>query len=362
MHILKYEFLDKITSYKSNEEIPFSLSREHYVHEDEYKWYFFSHPDYQEVILNEIEALSFLLNLYINIIDAEQKIEIITNDQKVFYFDENMSKFTKEEWLMFNQIKIWTQIRNMSQDVFKFPKTCKQLFFIKAIITEFDQHKEKIQNENCDFIKNINISYLNILSEFIPQLKWKLQECIPAYFSCDTHFTNSGESYFVVDIDTYCYFVGWTRGNFSLNSKKYFIDNFDSFYFEQVLIELQNLKNSIKEIDRKINLSIYSKYERLKQIVSLPDYFLETLVRYDYLSLQGDKFLFKNGSKPLIITFLMKKLKKGESSPYVLFKELFIFNYKNLKKIYGDNRVNEKDYYENNVMPFISRLFPNYYS
>lgn len=356
MHILKYEFLDKITAYKSNEEIPFSLNREHYVHEDEYKWYFFSHPDYQEVILNEIEALSFLLNLYITIIDAEQKIEIITNEQKDFYFDENMSKFTKEEWLMFNQLKIWTQIRNMSQDVFKFPKTCKQIFFIKAIITEFDQHKEKIQNENCDFIKNINISYLNILSEFIPQLKWKLQECISAYFSCDTHFTNSGKSYFVVDIDTYCYFVGWTRGNFSLNSKKYFIDNFDSFYFEQVLIELQNLKNEIKEIDRTINISIYSKYERLKQKISLPDYFLETLIRNDILSLQEDKFIITKGFKASIISFLCKQSDNNQKIPYDLFEELF----SDYKIDYDENKSNKHPYYENNVLPFIKKYFPNF--
>ena len=356
MHILKYEFLDKITSYKSDEEIPFSLNREHYVHEDEYKWYFFSHPDYQEVILNEIEALSFLLNLYKNIIDAEKTIERINNDQKAFYFDENMSKFTKEEWLMFNQIKIWTQIRNMSQDVFKFQKNCKQLFFIKAIITEFDLHKEKIQNENCDFIKNINISYLNILSEFITQLKWKLQECIPAYFSCDTHFTNSGESYFVVDIDTYCYFVGWTRGNFSLNSKKYFIGNFDSFYFEQVLIELQNLKNAIKEIDRKINLSIYSKYERLKQIALLPDNFLETLVRYNVLSLQEDKFLVKKGYRTFIISFLCKQSDQEQKAPYDLFEELF----SDYKIDYDENKSNRRPYYKDNVLPFIKKYFPNF--
>lgn len=355
MHILKYEFLDKITSYKSNEEIPFSQNKEHYVLENDYKWYFFSHPEYQQVILDEIEALSFLLNLYINIINAEKEIELIKNDPKELYFDEYMSQFTKDEWLMFNQIKIWTQIRNTSQEVFKFPKNCKQLFLIKAIITKFDLQKEKLQNENCEFSK-INISYLNILSEFIPQLKWKLQECIPAYFSCDTHFTNSGESYFVVDIDTYCYFVGWTRGNFSLNSKKYFIDNFDSFYFEQVLIELQNLKNTIKEIDRKINLSIYSKYERLKQIALLPDNFLETLVRYNVLSLQEDKFLVKKGYRTFIISFLCKQSDQEQKAPYDLFEELF----SNYKIDYDENKSNRRTYYKNNVLPFIKKYFPNF--
>ncbi len=356
MHILKYEFLDKITSYRPNEEIPFSQNREHYVREDEYKWYFFSHPEYQQVILDEIEVLSFLLNLYINIINAERNIELIQNENKDFYFDENLSRYTKEDWLNINKIKIWTQIRNDSQEVFRFPKACKQLFFIKAIIANFDQHKEKLQNKNCEFINKINISYCEILSEFIKQLKWKLQECIPTYFSCDTHFTNSGDSFFVVDIDTYCYFVGWTRGNFPLNSKNYFIDNYDPFYFEEILIELQNLRNTIKEIDRNTNLSIHSKYERLKKKVILPEYFLETLVNQNFITLKGDKFLIKKGFKTIIISFLSKQTDTNTKIPYDLFEELF----SGYQIDYDDNKSNKHPYYEDNVLPFIRKYFPEF--
>ena len=128
---------------------------------------------------------------------------------------------------------------------------------LKNLVHKTDELRKKLSCENgteTEYYSYKMPEEADIYHYYLLDCKEELESVFPKFFTCDFHYTNVGNSVFVLGIKEYLYIVGETRGKIlgEINFK-YFMNeiekDIDISIFEFIVSELKNLK---EEIDNKL--------------------------------------------------------------------------------------------------------------
>lgn len=357
MHLIKPEYLSKNTQYLPNEIIPAFLDKRHVIQNTDIITFLFADNAYLSAMQTEIRTLQKILELYEKVFSAKESIIHLDNLHEGLYEDELHREYTKEEFLILEKTKLYLSIFDESKFLLDYQSQNNKLFSIKSLITNYQRklYESKMLNTGGKY-PNCNTIFYDNLYECIAKLEEQLQDIIPDFFTCDLYFTNRGFSFFSVDVDTYYYFVGNTRGTFSFQPTHYFINEYDKQIIDSTLSELESLLKAITTFPHNYHILNYLN-EKLILAEEIPNDFLIKLIKQGIISINNfdnsnekkSPFHIKEKYKTLIITFLAKKRKDGKNPPYPLYKELF----DNFTGSYKENKQTDSLYWTNNVVPFL---------